>query len=383
MELQSENAKRESARADLNFVLVQEISKALLKEVHASLRTGAMPIRTGERLSNAIETNAANAERKSSMPNLMAAEAEFFLVVSDIAVTVKDTKRAYDKARAAKAIALTLPKNKELPAEERARYRHLLYSSAFRIGDLKRPMEEKLTEYRESEAVIEVLIKDFPDRDTYQHDQIFIGNKVAEILQLQGKVPEALQYFAKVRLAAEGLYRKKPNGAEEQRHFATTRQKICKALRELNPPNFTAGLAECDGSIDMLKRLVEQVPRDNAPRSNLAISYKLRADLLVQRSGSPEAAADDLTNALQDFRLAIGLWKTSNARTPATCGGPSTLRQPTPTTAPHSQRLVTRRSPSCRQTSARPRLPRLPPQGPWLRARPSRSRKRLQSPRTR
>jgi tetratricopeptide (TPR) repeat protein len=309
MHLASEASKKEAEahakRADENFTLVGRTSKALLEEIHRALRSNSMPMpmRAGNHMTAIIEKNLEEAKRGTDNPSLVALEAELALVSSDIALTLHQRSKAHEKAVAAKELASQLLDKKVAP-KELAAYRYLYYRSAFRAGDLT-TRATQAQNYRDAAEALAKLIQDAPGQVDHEHQLVFMGGKVGEALELQEKYAEALDYLISVRKDAEAFAAKWPGNHETQRLFAATLTKICKVRTEISPPDFEGGLAECDAAMEVQKKLVAMKLPDFAPTTNLAITHKVKADLLVQRSETDKKQEGDVKLALEEYQESI------------------------------------------------------------------------------
>jgi tetratricopeptide (TPR) repeat protein len=127
-------------------------------------------------------------------------------------------------------------------------------------------------------------------------------------LELQGQIAEALKYFDEALGVATALYDKNPNNSEWSRLRAAAHAKIGKALIALHPPQLDNAIVEIEKAIAIQARLVSGNPDDNAPFSNLAISHKTKADLLVRRS--------DRESALKEYMSAVTIWEALASKSP-------------------------------------------------------------------
>ena len=290
--------------AEHNFKVVAHSTDWLLSTILSSLRNERIPKDTAKALLETAEKTISESAEMNHDPALRTMGIELALTASDIESVLGNKEAALRKARAAKATAAGLSVVSEPNPKLHADIQMLLYRASFRIGDVvvESDKAEGLKEYQYAQSIIIKLSNDFTGEHRYRQELVFITNKIGETLQQTGNIPLALEQFQGAlkiaeKLVADGAAIRHEKISEWWRLLAATRQKIGYALMAAKPLEPERILKELDAAIAIQQRLAGEAPKDTAPRSNLAITQRVRADFLAQ-SGKFDAA-------LQEYRAAL------------------------------------------------------------------------------
>jgi tetratricopeptide (TPR) repeat protein len=225
-------------------------------------------------------------------PEVAKIQISLLLAASDVKDALGDAGGALSLAATAELLSDTFAKN--YPADPT--FKHLLYSSKFRLGDQfdkhsdKANREKALKAYSDALDIAREQAKSNTTDKSYQHDVIFALQKVGDIRQEDGKWQEALD------LCYEGLGIARTIGDAYPVDEATQLGRIAQVLSARDGPGDIAAAIDNYGqALAIQNRELAKKPDDAARISNIATIHRNIGGLLDSKSDA----------ALQEFILAV------------------------------------------------------------------------------
>lgn len=197
------------------------------------------------------------------------------LAASDVKDVLGDSKGAFDLAIEAQELSKAfLQKYPDGPT-----FKHLLYASKFRIGDqwakaLKENAAKAESEYVDAVHIATQLTAEEPGNPKYQHDLIFVLNKLGDIYQYRQDWSGALERYN------EGLRISKTIVDAYPGDVATEMNRIAQIFSVRNQPgDRQAALDEYHQALDALTKQLDK-SWDASLASNVANTHRRIGELM-------------------------------------------------------------------------------------------------------
>jgi tetratricopeptide (TPR) repeat protein len=139
------------------------------------------------------------------------------------------------------------------------------------ISQTKGKLNEALTAYNETLAILHRLVEQDPSNASWQQDLAVAYNRTGSVFQTQGKLNEALTAYSEFLAILHRLVEQDPSNASWQRELAVAYSNtgsVFQAQGKLNE-----GLTAYSETLAILYRLVEQDPSNASWQRGLAISH--------------------------------------------------------------------------------------------------------------
>lgn len=303
----------ERSRAERNFEVAANITGSLFDPVSDQLNNGDVSLSAAsatvtaaegaiEKLKQAQQRRAIDMVPMPHIPGFDQKRSEedslfktvrtkLLLLVSDIYSYLGDINAAYEKAVEAENLA------KQLTAVdgENAASQLLLYRASFRVADVlvdrrgDHNLAQGLDVYLSAHKIAEQLSKASPDDPARLYDLAFIENKIAETLDLQGKV-EAMDHFKTALAIARRLYDMPSATVVQRAYLPSTLTKIGAYVARSG--DLDAALADYSDAIARQEALLETAPNNDIVSANLVLSHRGKGDVLLRASGFAAAEVE-------------------------------------------------------------------------------------------
>jgi tetratricopeptide (TPR) repeat protein len=149
------------------------------------------------------------------------------------------------------------------------KFKHLLYASAFRVGDAVSDDNAKRaeTEYRAASDIADELAKSAPDSIDGRSDLAFIAKMIGDLNKDRRNWPAAMEQYQISLHISQTLADQYPDSPDWRRDVAATTSRIGQGL--VKKGDYAGALSEYQAALEIQMQLLRKNSDNDAVRSNL------------------------------------------------------------------------------------------------------------------
>jgi tetratricopeptide (TPR) repeat protein len=190
-----------------------------------------------------------------------------------------------DVVKKAKEYVDTLPK--ELVTSSRLRQRGVILGNLGDVLEAQGKLPEALEVYQQSLAIVKSLAVEDPSNVGWQQDLSVIYGKVGGVLAAQGKLPETLETYQQSLAIIKRLAEQDPSNAGWQRVLSVGYGNMGNVLEAQG--KLPEALEAYQQTLAIIKRLAEQDPSNAGWQQDLSVGYNNVGVVLEAQGKLPEA----------------------------------------------------------------------------------------------